>query len=81
MSTATDSPATGWTRLEPGIYESRCGTYYIARHEVAYNETRWIPFRRGADGWYRVAGRHGRRTLRLAKEACTTHATNKGEQA
>ena len=84
MSAATDSPAPAWTRLEPGMYESRCGTYYIARHEVAYNDTRWLPYRRGVDGWYRVGWRRGMetcRTLRQAKQACATHAATKGEQA
>ena len=67
-----------WTRPQDGLYVSACGTYEIARTlgsgSTAISEPRWVSYYKGSDGWRRVAGRIGSRTLARAKEACQRHA-------
>lgn len=67
-----------WTRAANGVYVSACGTYEIARTlgggATAVSDPWWVPYRKASDGWHRVAGRMGTRTLAQAKAACQRHA-------
>jgi hypothetical protein len=67
-----------WTRDRAGSYFSGCGNYEIARTlgggATAVSEPWWVSYYKGSDGWRRVAGRMGSRTLAQAKAACQRHA-------
>lgn len=73
--------AIKWQRIRSGEYASECGRYEIARTlgggATAVSEPWWVPYRKGSDGWHRVAGRMGTRTLAQAKAACQREADMK----